>query len=289
MPGPVFFSSVVWIVLENRGFAQVKDLASSRFLEQHGAVLDQYYALTHPSGPNYRLIAGGRKFSPYEVFVRKEPSIASEYASLELPTIDWWPGGLMKDSTYDGVPALKHDPFPELYGIADPAADAGRQTGIKLFSIWKKPFAPDLLPGHCQVYLGFDNDNEAHDPFPDDSQAKALQTADRNLMSVLATLRHSRWFNTPDQYGRFPVFIETWDESFLGDQRVFTAFYGRGVKAGYVSQVHYDHLSLSRTLTDNWHLPPLGGAEQAHDIADVWKPASPSKKPIDTRRGRDQK
>lgn len=275
MPGPLFFSSVVWIVLENRGYAQVKDLVSSRWLARHGAVLADYYALTHPSGPNYRLIAGGRAYTHREVYVGKEPSVATEYAGLGFPTIDWWPGGVMQPDNYGGVPALKHDPFPELYGLGDPAAVANKPTGIKLFSIWKKPFRPDLLPTHCQVYLGFDNDNEAHDAYPDDSPAKALQTADRNLMNILSTLRRSKWFNTPDRHGRYPVFIETWDESFTNTQQVFTAFYGRGIRPGFVSHARYDHLSLSRTLTDNWRLAPLGEASGAHAVRDVWdRPAT---------------
>lgn len=238
---PKYFSSIVWMVLENKGYDQVNNLQSCQYLQQNGAVLQQSFAMTHPSGPNYRFIAAGQPFSTQEVFVGQEPSVASEYDTLGIPTIDWY---------IKGTPDLKHDPYQELTSSTPitPRTDA---------------FNPDLLPTHCQVYLGMDDADNAH--------SGPLSVADQNIMDVLQTLNQSKWFHTPDASGHYPVFMETWDESFQGDQHIFTAFYGDGVKAGYGSQTTYNHLSICRLMTDNWGLAPLGQATQAQPVTDIWK------------------
>jgi len=234
-----YFSSIVWCVMENHGFDQVKELASHRFLMRHGAVLARYRDIGHPSGPNYRVIVSGEAWCPDEVFGQAEPSVATELRERGIRTLDWqvW-----------GKPDLKHDPYHDLLNPVE------TRVG---------PFNPEQLPPRTQVYLGADDNNNAHDG--------PLSAVDRNLTDLIQRLDRSRWFNTPDKQGRYPVLAVTWDESFRGDDRVFTAFYGHGVKPGYVSNRSYTHFNLCRTLTDNWGMPALGQAAKVAAIDDVWK------------------
>ncbi|MBC7545269.1 MAG: hypothetical protein H7338_21295 [Candidatus Sericytochromatia bacterium] len=244
MLSPLWFSSIVWCVMENKGLTQVKDLPSTQYLREKGATLSQSYAMTSPSGPNYRLLTAGKVFTQEYLWRKPEPNIASVYAAIGLPSFLWYP---------KGKPALKHDPYKQL------------QPGI---TTWQKPFDPEQLPANCQVFLGYDPISNGHDPvqYP----AVGAKQIDRTLMALIGTLDKSRWFNTPDANGKYPVFLMTYDESFMGDQHILTALYGRGVKAGHVTSKRYDHLSVCRTMTDNWHLPALGNAGKSPAIADVW-------------------
>jgi hypothetical protein len=248
MPTPLWFSSIVWCVMENKGFNQVVKLPSSEFLAHKGAMLAQSYAMIHPSGPNYRLLTAGKIFTPEYIHNKPEPNVASVYAKIGIPSFNWYP---------KGKPALKHDPYRQI----EPS-----------ITTWQRPFNPDLLPARCQVFLGLDHISNGHDPLP--NPAQGAKQINQTVTELLAALDKSKWFNTPDASGKYPVFLMTYDESFTGDQHIFTALYGRGVKPGYVSRKHYDHLSVCRTLTDNWGLPPLGDAAKAKPIDDVWVTAT---------------
>lgn len=234
-----YFSSIVWCVMENRGLKEVKDLSSHRYLAAHGATFANYQDCGHPSGPNYRIMVSGAPWTHGETFSRTEPTVATELQPVGVPTLDWkmW-----------GTPDLKHDPYHDLLSPIDDRSG---------------PFDPDQLPAHAQVYLGADDDNNAHDG--------PLSAVDRNINGLIKTLDKSKWFNTPDAQGRYPVLVVTWDESMLGDDRISTSFYGRGVKEGYASQTAYNHYNLCRTLTDNWGVAPLQDAANQPAISDVWK------------------
>lgn len=251
MPVPDYFSAIVWCVMENKAVTHVKDLPSHKYLAQHGAVLDKAYALTHPSGPNYRNITSGQVFTQNYLHMKAEPNVARSYETIGIPSFNWYP---------KGKAALKHDPYKQVH---------------PQITTWSKPFDPDLLPRHCQVYLGYDLISNGHDgPIK-----VASQNIDKTVMGIIEALNNSAWFNTPDEHGRYPVFMLTYDESFTNDNRIFTAFYGRGVKAGYTSPKRYDHLNICRTMTDNWQLPPLGNAAKVKPIDDIWLPAAKPKAP----------
>jgi hypothetical protein len=235
-----YFSSIVWAVMENHGVHQVEHLGGERYFKEHGATFAHYYAITHPSGPNYRAIVSGHTWTHQEVFDKERPTVASELNGIGIPTIDWYVGG---------KPDLKHNPYVDLHS--------------KITIKPNGPFEPDTLPASVQVYLGYDDDDNAHNG--------PLSKVDENLQDLTARLNRSKWFNRADASGHYPVLMVSWDESFTAANDVYTSFYGHGVKAGYVSPVRYNHYNMCRTLTDNWGLPPLGDAAQAQPISDIWK------------------
>lgn len=235
---PRWFSSIVWAVMENHGTYQTQSLPGEQYLIQHGATFKHYYAITHPSGPNYRALTSGEIWSHNEVYEHQEPTVASEMNAIGLPTFDWY---------YAGQPDLKHDPYHDL------KSKVTVKTGA---------FDPDTLPAACQVYLGFDDMNNAHNG--------PLSAVSANLLKLVDTLNRSKWFNTP-VHGKYPVLMVTWDESFSVDNDVLTAFYGKGVKPGYISPNAYNHYNMCRTLTDNWGLQPLGHGREAKPISDIWQ------------------
>jgi hypothetical protein len=237
-PPARYFSSIVWCVMENHGVDAAKALASEQYMLAKGASFQHYKAITHPSGPNYRVMVAGNFWTHAELYQVQKPTFASVIAPLGITTIDW---------NVAGVPALRHDPYVEMKSPV---------------TIRKDAFTPDGLPEHVQVYLGYDDDNDAHDG--------PMAVVDQHLEDLLAKLDGSKWFNTPDAAGKYPVLMVTWDESYTPSNEVLTTFYGRGIKPGYVSPVATDHYNLCRTLTDNWALPPLEDAAKAKPIEDIW-------------------
>lgn len=234
-----FFSAIVWCVMENKGYKQVHDLPSHRYLAASGSILANYRDAGHPSGPNYRVLVSGRDWTRAQTYERRAATVATLMNEIGLPTLNW---------QYWGKPVLKHDPYRDL------KSDAIEGAG---------DIAPERFPLNGQIFLGADDMNNSHDG--------PLAKVDENITSLIEKLESSKWFHEADSLGRYPVLAVVYDESFLGDDHVFSAFYGEGVKAGYTSTKRYDHLSFCRTLTDNWGLAPLGAASNSSPINDIWK------------------
>jgi len=241
-----WWSSLVFGVFENHGFDEVAGLPSHRRLAREGTVLARYSAVAHPSGPNYRALISGATWGETETIDTFHPSLASQAAALHPPIPTY---------TYHlaGEIAHRHNPFLDLRapvarvrrGLASLRGDLG------------------TLPAAVVVYVGWGDLDNMHSGTP--------ARGDQNLSALLDTLAASSWFATPDREGRYPALFFCYDEDdYRGANRVFAAWWGRGVRRGFVSQVPHTHYSFCRTVTDNWGLPPLGRAAAAGSISEPW-------------------
>ncbi len=242
-----WWSSLVWGVFENRAFNQVAPLRSHRRLAREGTVLARYYAVSHPSGPNYRAMASGEIWGTAEVIDQFHPSLASAAAHAEPPI-----------PTYiyhlRGQTAARHNPLVDLH-----APIARTRRGLEAF----RDDLGGRLPETCLVYVGWSDDDDLHNG--------DFARADRSLTELLDMLAASPWFTARDHAGRYPALFFTYDEDdFKGDNRVFAAWWGRGVRRGHVSQVHHTHYGFCRTVTENWGLPALGRAAHEDPIEEPW-------------------
>ena len=247
---PRWWSSLVWGVFENHTFAEVASLASHRRLAREGAVLNRYFAVAHPSGPNYRAMASGETWGSDEVVETFHPTVASIGAEASPPV----PAYVYHLA---GTTARKHNPLVDLG-----APIARTRTGIEALRADLRG-GPEGLPERCLVYVGWDDDNDMHNGHP--------LRADANLETLLDALAGSAWFTTPDAHGRYPVLFFCYDEDdFKADNHVFAAFWGRGVRRGAASAIRHTHYGFCRTMTDNWGLPALGRAAREAPIAEIW-------------------
>jgi hypothetical protein len=245
-----WWSSLVWAVFENHSYRQVAQLPSHVRLAREGAVLAQYFAVGHPSGPNYRAMASGETWGNAEVVDTFHPSVSSVGAAA-APALPSYLYHLI------GTIDQKHDPLVDLH-----APIARTRRGLDALRA-DLTGGPDALPERCLVYVGWDDENEMH--------SGTAARADANLTALLDALAASAWFGTPDRTGRYPAFFFVYDEDdFREDNRVFAAFWGRGVRRGAVSAVRHSHYSFCRTMSDNWNLPVLGRAAHEAPIAEVW-------------------
>ncbi len=242
-----WWSSLVWAVFENHAFTEVAALPSHLRLAREGALLERYFAVAHPSGPNYRAMASGETWGRAEVVDAFHPTVGSEAAAAS-PPIPTYIYHLV------GEIARKHNPLVDLH-----APVAGTRHGLDAL----RDDLRGRLPESCLVYAGWDNDNDMHNGHP--------ARADRNLGAMLDALAASPWFGRPDGAGRYPALFVCYDEDDGREgNRVFAAWWGRGVRRGYVSRVRHTHYGFCRTVTDNWGLPALGQAARESPIGEVW-------------------
>lgn len=247
---PRWWSSLIWGVFENHSFTQVAALPSHRRLVREGLLFTRYFAVAHPSGPNYRAMASGETWGDKEVVDTFHPTVASNAAAATppVPTYLYHLAGEMDQ---------KHDPFVDLHA---PIV----RTRRGLDALWTDlQGGPEALPERCLVYVGWDDENNMHSGSP--------ERADANLTALVDVLAASPWFTTPDQGGRYPAFFFVYDEDdYREDNRVFAVFWGRGVRRGAVSAVRHTHYGFCRTVADNWALPRLGRAAHEAPIVEPW-------------------
>ncbi len=243
-----WWSSLVWGVFENRGFSAVASLPSHRRLAREGTILTQYFAIAHPSGPNYRAMASGETWGGAEIVNAFHRSVASEAAAASppIPTYIYHLAGEI---------ARRHNPLADMH-----APVAGIRHGLGALR-------DDLrsgLPETGLVYVGWSDDDDLHNG--------DFARADRNLTALLDALSASPWFTTPDRSGRYPALFFCYDEDDGGEgNRVFAAWWGRGVRRGQISRIHHTHYGFCRTVTENWSLPALGRAALEGPIDEVWE------------------
>jgi phosphatidylinositol-3-phosphatase len=245
-----WWSSIVWVVFENHPYSQVAGLPSHRRLAAEGTVFTRYFAVGHPSGPNYRAMASGELWGRAEVVDAFHPTVASAGATA-LPPIPTFVYHLA------GEIARRHDPFVDLH-----APIAGTRTGLEAFRA-DLDGGTSRLPNRCLVYAGWDDDNDMHN--------RDIARADANLTALLDALAASPWFSTADGAGRYPALFFCYDEDDgTGNNRVFAALWGRGVRPGLASPIRHTHFGFCRTVSDNWGLPVLGRAANEAPIAEAW-------------------
>ena len=239
MSGPRWFSSLLWVVFENHGFSEVAGLPSHQRLTRTGCACANYTAIIHPSGPNYRCLAGGQYVTLNETLDAPMDTIATRLGAVPRLRQFYVP--------WAGDSASRHQPFDDCHTPLEPRAT----------------LSPASLPAACHVYLGLDDQHNAH--------SGPLADADAALTSLLDTLDGSSWFTTPVD-GLYPALFVVWDEVYTDPaNQVFAAWYGKGVRAGGAPDLlARNHYSFCRTVTDNWGLPPLGGAGGVTPMAECF-------------------
>ena len=207
-----FFDTLVLVVLENHGWAQVQSCAFVQYFAQNGVMFTSWNGVTHPSGPNYRAMMSGNKWSGNEFDGVQRPNLGR--------SVDY------KVYQYRGMPAQRHNPF------LDMNPDDSRATKYISGPLGNAGLAP-------LTYLGLDDTNNAH--------SGPLSTADNNVMQAIAEFNAladggRKLFLT--------VFDEAYGKDFTSNH-VFAGAIGTGVKPKQVHS-SISHYSLAQFLADNW-------------------------------------
>ena len=276
------FDHFVLIVLENEDAAAVERIPYMESLAHSGALLRNYYAVAHPSYPNYLALASGQTFDGSNPKVKHDPQAYS--------AMDFGDAQLMIDAPtiIDGLTAQKltWDVFAEDYpdtSAAPRACDFTRASGkyarkhFPFLSFLEFHQSPALC-AHVRNLRWLNRDSLAAYTFI--APNLIHDGHDAPLDSVVTWLRT---FLTPiladSTAMRSTVIAITFDESAntLGDRlrgghpnRVFTALIGGPVRPGAISSAIYSHYSMLRTVEANYGLTPSIAPSNTSPIIGIW-------------------
>lgn len=251
-------SHVVVIVLENHGYDEVAGSPEAPFLNRlarRGALATGYYAVSHPSLPNYLALLGGSTFgigSDCTECVVHGPNLADQ---LSRAGIGWraymegMPHPCFKGERAGGY-VKRHDPFMYFPSIA---ANPRRCADVVPTRRLRADLKRHSLPAFA--WIGPNLCYSAHDC--------NLATADLHLSKLVPRIAR--------QLGPHGTLIVTFDEGkgkagccgTPGGGRVFTVAIGPGVPRGVRLRRPYDHHSLLAGLEDRFGLPRLRQARRA--------------------------
>ena len=265
-PPPVQVGHVFVIVMENKPLRAILGNRSQapyiNRLASHYAVAVNYFAITHPSLPNYLALIGGSTFGLTQDCGAAACSVDSSNLvdQLQAHHLSWkaymesmpWPcfTGYFY-ATNQGTYMQKHDPFMYFPDIRDNPQRCNRIVPLS-------ELRPDLASGHVPNFVWI-TPNGCHDMH--DCPVAAGDSWLATIMPEILT--SSAWRDGG------VVFI-TFDESYASDTqgcchlaaggRVLTLIVSPLVRPGLVITTPYDHYSLLRTVEDIWHLGTIRGA-----------------------------
>ena len=261
------FEHIVTIVFENKEFGTVIGSPHMPYfneLAKANTLLTQFYAVTHPSLPNYlAMISGntfGLTFDCYECL----------YAAPSFPDLIEASGRTWRTYQEDlpsacfggseaGQYAIKHNPFMYFKPIRLDEARCARS--VVPFAELAVDLARGTLPNY--VFITPNQCNDAHDC--------DLDIADNWLRTVLPPLQVAL-----DLEGKPYLIVLTWDEG-QGNHsccglpqeaggRIATILISPQAKNGFEDATPYTLYSLLKTMAESWHLQYLGHAADPENV-----------------------
>jgi hypothetical protein len=274
------FAHIVIIPFENREIDQVignQQMPNYNLLAAHYTLLTQYYAIRHPSLPNYIALIGGDTFGITRDCTDCFIDATSLPDQIEAAGRTW--KAYLEDMPSacfigdKGNYVQKHDPF--IY--FDPIRlDAARcQRSVVPFTDLSADLASNAFPDFAYIMPNLCN--SAHNAISL-SPFCSLDTADDWLGYVIQKLQKSL-----DAAGEPYLIIVTWDEGSSSASccglpksaggRVATLLISPQAKSGFQDATPYTHYSLLKTIETAWNLPLLGHAADSNTslIAAPWK------------------
>lgn len=284
LKGNHHFDHFIQIVLENEDAVDVERIPYMDSLAKRGVLFTNYYAVAHPSYPNYLAMISGHTFIGDEEHARPDPIAYSrkQFGDAQLlinaptvvdgleaqhtswnafaedyPVADQYP----KTCNFDrqsGLYARKHFPFLSFQEFHDHPELCSHVRNLK----W---FRADSLAGYTFIAPNLTHDG--HD--------SPLPTAVKWLKGFLDPL-----IANPGVMDS-TLIVVTFDESastvrqtVLGSSRrnvVYTVFLGNMVNASTRSDVPYNHFNLLRTVESNFGLSPSLAPAGTQAIEGVWR------------------
>jgi hypothetical protein len=236
------FDRFMIIMFENHGYEEViKDPHFSAFAAL-GSRLTNYYAVTHPSQPNYISQLAGSFFG-----ISNDSNVDLPDSNLvdlmEPKSVSWksyqedYPGNCYTENN-NGKYYRKHNPFMSFDNIRENKKRCAKIVPSTQFDL-------DLHSGSLPNFIYFTPNirNDGHNT--------NIQFAGKWLFGFLKDRIH--------QLPPKTIVMITWDEDdHTEDNRIYAVLIGDGIKPGSTNSTAYSHYSVTRTLEENWDLGTLG-------------------------------
>ncbi|MBV9291807.1 MAG: hypothetical protein JO222_05095 [Frankiales bacterium] len=254
------YRHVVWIWMENRSYDEILGSQPgaprlARYARRCG-VATRYYAVGHPSLPNYvAAVTGGTQGITNDCSPSGCPvHAASLFGQLTAAGRHWrsWAESMSSrcDTGSYGRYAARHNPAVYLTRIVSACRASDRRMGGS-HGGFARQLANDALPAFTFVTPNL----------CDDGHDCSTGRADTWLGGWLDRIVASRAYRA----GRTIVFV-TWDEGVGSDNRVATVAIAPTVARHTVTTRHFTHYSLLRTTEENLGLRLLGNARTARSM-----------------------
>jgi hypothetical protein len=254
-------AKVAVMVLENRSFEQVIGNSHAPFLNRlarHHALATHYYAIGHPSLPNYMALTTGATSEVTRNCSRCATDLPSVVNQLDAAKVSWhaYFENLSRDAARPVTPRGRYNkhynPFAYTESVNGNRGDRSRVTGFRALR--------GDLANHDLARFSWIAPNVRHD-----GHNHSLRAADafaaRTVPRVLRAI------------GPHGILYVTWDEGRRSDHRGAHGNRGGGrvalIAAGGAAArraevgVPANHYALLRTLEADFGLPPLGKARSA--------------------------
>jgi hypothetical protein len=268
-------SHIFIILLENSEESEIMgnpDLPYINLLASQYAVSDNYYAITHPSLPNYLALISGHTFGIDQDCIdcfQNEPNLAD---TLEAKGKTWksyqedMPQPCFLDAFVGHEYVIRHNPFAYFQNVRTNPDRCKRMVPLTQLD-------EDLRSGDVPDFAWITPNlrHDGHDP-----ESKPVD-ADRWLTTFVPKILAS------DAYKKDGMLIITWDEGSTkhtccgltsqGGQIPLIVASAAGPH-GYHSTIEGRHYSLLRTIEDLWGLDHLGHTNDAtvEPICDLFLP-----------------
>jgi hypothetical protein len=257
-------------VLENREIGEVIGNPAAPFLNslrRRGALALRYFAVSHPSLPNYLALLGGSTFgidSNCSGCAARGPSLALQLARRGVPWRAYMEG--LPHACFRGEDAgayvRRHDPFMYFPSIA---SSRRRCADIVSFVRLHADLQRGTVPRFAWVQPGLCHGG--HDC--------GIHTVDRHLRRLVPKLERAL---APRGF-----LVLTFDEGTsdrgccgsAGGGRVATILLGPRVRRGARLRGPHDHFSLLATIEDAFGLPRLRRAQGARPLDAGFEPERP--------------
>ncbi|KAL6251023.1 hypothetical protein RBB50_001231 [Rhinocladiella similis] len=256
----------VW--LENTDYDATAGDVNMEWLASQGITLTNYYAVTHPSEPNYCAAAGGDTFGMQNDDFNSVPAdIATIVDLLDTKQISWaeyqehipYAGfqgfNYSNQETFANDYVRKHNPLILYDSIAK---NDTRARQIKGFDDFQNDIKSQALPQWAFITPNMTND--AHDT--------NITFAGSWLRSWMEPLLENEYVmnNT--------VFLLTFDENDTYEiaNKVFSILIGGGIPdhlKGTTDSTFYNHYSTIASVSQNWGLPSLGRWDCHANVFDI--------------------
>ncbi len=274
------FEHIVLIVFENKDFGAVIDNAGMpqfNQLAQENTLLTQFYAIRHPSLPNYLAMIGGDTFgidsdcTDCFVDARSLPDLIEASGRTwktyqESMPVPCYLGESLLAKLFKDRYAQKHNPFVYFDSIrTDPTRCENSVVPLTQLDV---DIEAGTLPNF--IFISPNMCNDAHNC--------SLEAADAWLENL-----HNALVPVLESTGQPYLIVLTFDEG-KGNQsccglpevaggRIPVVLISPLAKKGFQDETPYTHYSLLKTIAASWNLPYLGHAadESTSLITAPWK------------------
>ncbi|KAJ5701199.1 hypothetical protein N7488_008747 [Penicillium malachiteum] len=249
------FNRFAQIWIENTDYSTAAADPNFAKLAKEGILLTNYFALTHPSEPNYCASAAGDNFGMDNDDFHQLPANISTLADLfDTKKIAW--GEYQEDMPYAGYQGYrypesgsneyvrKHNPLVLFDSVTN---DAVRPRQIKNFTTFYEDLKHESIPQYMFITPNMTND--AHD--------SDITVAGDFLARFVPPLLQNEYFS------KDTLILVTFDETdtYADPNRVYSFLVGGAVPEhlkGTTDDTFYTHYSIIASLSANWGLPSLG-------------------------------